>query len=121
MSDRVLFNCTHGKEDPERATLPFVAASVAVASGVATAIVCTIDAVWLGTSGGTEGIQAPGMPALADLYEQYVGAGGEVWLCSACTKPRGIGEDQVAKGARIVGAAYVVEEIVKGAKAVAFA
>jgi len=29
MSDKLIFNCTHGKEDPERATLPFVAANVA--------------------------------------------------------------------------------------------
>jgi hypothetical protein len=44
-----------------------------------------------------------------------------VWLCGACTKPRGIAEEQVVKGATIVGAAKVVEEIVAGAKAVAFA
>ena len=24
MSEKLIFNCTHGKEDPERATLPFV-------------------------------------------------------------------------------------------------
>ena len=29
MSEKLIFNCTHGKEDPERATLPFVAANVA--------------------------------------------------------------------------------------------
>jgi predicted peroxiredoxin len=44
-----------------------------------------------------------------------------VWLCGACTKPRGITEDKVVKGAKIVGAAKVVEEIINGAKTVAFA
>ena len=44
-----------------------------------------------------------------------------MWLCGACTKPRGIAEEQVVKRATIVGAAKVVEEIVAGAKAVAFA
>ena len=33
MSNKILFNCVYGKEDPERATLPFVAANVAAASG----------------------------------------------------------------------------------------
>ena len=33
MSDRLIFNCTHGKADPERATLPFVAANVAATAG----------------------------------------------------------------------------------------
>jgi sulfur relay (sulfurtransferase) complex TusBCD TusD component (DsrE family) len=44
-----------------------------------------------------------------------------VWLCGACTKPRGITEEQLAKGSTIVGAAKVVEEVISGAKAVAFA
>jgi hypothetical protein len=44
-----------------------------------------------------------------------------VWLCGACTKPRGIGEDHLAKGALIVGAAKVVEEVVAGARTIAFA
>ncbi|HEX9776030.1 MAG TPA: DsrE family protein [Actinomycetota bacterium] len=121
MSERILFNCTHGKEDPERATLPFVAANIAVASGQQAAVVCTIDAVWLGTEGGADGIHHEGLAPLTELYESFVGGGGEVWLCSACTKPRGITEEKVAKGAQIVGAAHVVEEIVNGAKAVSFA
>ncbi len=121
MSDRLLFNCVHGKEDPERATLPFVAAAVAAASGQRAVVVCTIDAVWLGTTGGTDGVAADGMPPLTELYEQFVDNGGEVWLCSACTKPRGITEQACGRGASIVGAAAVVEEIVNGAKAVSFA
>jgi hypothetical protein len=44
-----------------------------------------------------------------------------VWLCGACTKPRGITEEQLGKGATIVGAAKVVEEVISGAKTVAFA
>jgi predicted peroxiredoxin len=121
MSDKLIFNCTHGKDDAERATLPFVAANIAATAGQSTVVLCTIDAVWLGTHGGLDGIAFPGLPVLADLYAQFIGNGGEVWLCGACAKPRGIGEEQVAAGARIVGAAKVVEEIVAGAKTVAFA
>jgi predicted peroxiredoxin len=50
-----------------------------------------------------------------------VNNGGQVWLCGACTKPRGIGEENVEKGATIVGAAKVVEQVVAGARTVAFA
>ena len=121
MSERLIFNCTHGKEDPERATLPFVAANIAATAGQDSVVLCTIDAVWLGTEGGTEGIAYEGLPALGDLYAEFVDNGGQVWLCGACTKPRGITEDQVSKGATIVGAAKVVEEVVAGAKTVAFA
>ena len=121
MSNKILFNCVHGKEDPERATLPFVAANVAAASGQEAVVVCTIEAVWFGTPGGTDGVAAHGLPPLTALYEQFVEAGGQVWLCSACTKPRGIDDSKCAKGASIVGAAVIVEEVVNGAKALSFA
>ena len=121
MTEKLIFNCTYGKEDAERATLPFVAANIAATAGQDAVVLCTIDAVWLGTDGGTTGIASPGLPALADLYGELVPTGGHVWLCGACTKPRGIGEDHLADGATIVGAARVVEEIVNGARTVAFA
>ncbi len=121
MSEKILCNCTHGKEDPERATLPFVAANVAATAGQQAFVVCTIEAVWLGTEGGTAGIVAPGLPPLSELYDEFVGNGGQVWLCGACTKPRGITDDHLAKGATIVGAAKIIEELVAGAKAVSFA
>jgi predicted peroxiredoxin len=121
MSEKLIFNCTHGKEDPERAILPFVAANIAAIAGQDAVVLCTIDAVWLGTEGGAEGVGSPGLPALADLYNEFIANGGQVWLCGACTKPRGIGEDTVAKGSMIIGAAKVVEEVVAGAKTVAFA
>ena len=121
MSEKILFNCTSGKESPERATLPFVAANIAATAGQEAVVICTIDAVWLGTEGGTAGVEAPGLPALAGLFDEYVSNGGEVWLCGACAKMRGITESVVVKGAKIVGAAKIVEELINGAKAVAFA
>jgi predicted peroxiredoxin len=121
MGNKLIFNCTYGKENPERATLPFVAANIAAAAGQESIVLCTIDSVWLGTEGGTDEIAQPGLPVLAELYREYVDNGGQVWLCGACTKPRGITEEQLAKGSTIVGAAKVVEEVVSGAKTVAFA
>jgi uncharacterized protein len=121
MSDKLIFICTHGKDDPERATLPFVAANIAATAGQDAVLLCTIDAVWLGTEGGTQGIAYEGLPVLNDLYAEFVDNGGRVWLCGACTKPRAITEEQVAKGATIVGAAKVVEEVVAGAKTISFA
>lgn len=121
MSDKLIFNCTYGREAPERAILPFVAANIAATAGQQAVVLCTIDAVWLGTQGGTNGVRSEGLPALEQLYDEFVTNGGEVWLCGACTKPRNITEDKVAAGAKIVGAAKVVEEITLGARTVAFA
>lgn len=120
MSNPILFNCTHGRDEAERATLPFVAANVAATAGQEAIVVCTIDAVWLGTRGGAEGVAAAGLPPLATLVGDFVANGGRIWLCGACTKPRGIGDDSLVEGATIVGAARIVEQVVKGSPAIAF-
>jgi predicted peroxiredoxin len=62
MAGKLIFNCTHDKEDPERATLPFVAANIAAIAGEESIVLCTIEAVWVGTEGGTDGIAQPGLP-----------------------------------------------------------
>jgi predicted peroxiredoxin len=121
MSQSLMFNCTHGKDDAERAILPFVAANVAATAGLETTVVCTVDAVWLGTRGGAEGIAKEGLPALPALIEEFVQNGGKIWLCGACTKPRGITAEHTVTGATIVGAATIVEAIAKGATPIAFA
>lgn len=121
MSAKLIFNCTWGREEPERATLPFIAANIAATAGQEAVVLCTIEAVRLGCIGGSDGIEATGLPKLQDLMAEFVANRGEVWLCGACAKPRGIGEAQLAPGVSIVGAARVVEEVVAGAKTVAFA
>lgn len=115
MSDEtLLFPCSHGEEDPERATIPFIAASVAAVSGHQSIVVCTIDAVWLGTPGVADRIEAPGQPALIDLVTSLRSSGGQIWLCSACTTPRGITAGDTIEGASIVGAARIVEALATG-------
>lgn len=118
---RLLFTCTHHEDDPERATLPFIAATVAAAAGQDAIVVCTVDAVRIGTPAGAEAINAPGFPPLKQLYDELIAAGGQVWLCSSCTTPRGIDESMLTDGARIVGAAVFIEEIVNGAKQITVA
>lgn len=112
--DLMLFCCSHGEDDPERATIPFIAASVAAVSGQHAIVVCTIEAVWLGTPGVADRIESEGQPALGDLVRSLVDAGGELWLCSACTTPRGITAGDTIDGATIVGAARIVEALASG-------
>ncbi len=110
----MLFPCSHGEDDPERATIPFIAASVAAVSGHRAVVVCTIDAVWLGTPDVADRIESPGQPALGDLMRSLLSSGGELWLCSACTTPRGITAEDTIEGATIVGAARIVEALAAG-------
>jgi len=113
--NRQLFACKHDGANPEQATMPFILANAAVASGVEATVVCTLDGAYLGRKGAVEGIAAPELAPLVELFDAFLSAGGRVWLCSACTKPRGITEDQLAAGVTIVGAATIVEAVGQGA------
>lgn len=117
----MLFHCTHGADDPERATLPFVAANVAALSGQDAIVLLTIEGAWLARDGYADDIAADGLPPLRQLVREFVDNGGRIWGCSACTTPRGITEDDLPEGTSIVGAATVVEAISRGAVPVAFA
>ena len=110
----LLFPCSHGKNDPERATVPFIAAATAAVSGHRAIVVCTVDGVWSGIPGAVDDVECEGMPALRDLVRQLVDAGGEIWLCSACATKRGITGDDTIDGATIVGAATIVEALASG-------
>ena len=115
MSELLLFPCSHGEDDPERATVPFIAAATAAVSGQRAVVVCTVEAAYLGVPGVADRIEDPGLPPLGELLRQVVAAGGEVWLCSACTTKRGItGDQELVEGATIVGAARIVEALTQG-------
>ena len=57
---------------------------------------------------------------LCDLFGEFVRNQGKVWLCGACTKPRGIVESDLIEGAKIVTAANVVEYLASGAATLSF-
>ena len=116
---QLIVSCTHGKEDAERATLPFIVGNVAASADQQAAVLLTIDGVWIATKGYADDIQKEGFPPLREVLQSFVANGGEIWACGTCTKPRGIGEGDLIEGARIVTAAYVVEQIVGGASSVA--
>ncbi len=113
--DLLLFPCSYGADAPERATVPFIAASTAAVSGQRAVVICTVEAAYLGVPGVADDIEEEGLPALGDLVRQFVAAGGEIWLCSACATKRGItGDQELVEGATIVGAARIVEALTQG-------
>ena len=113
--NRIITHATSGREDAERATMPFVVANIAATAEQPTAVLLTIDGVWLATDGYAEGIAGDGLPPLRELIGQFVDNGGEIWACGACTKPRGITDDDLIPGARVVNAAFIVEQLASGA------
>jgi len=116
----LLVSCSHGGEDPERATLSFIFGNVAAAADQAAVVLLTIEGVWLGTKGYAEDIHKEGFPPLREVMQQFVSNGGQVWVCGTCAKPRGITEADLTDGAQIVTAAYVAQYLVSGAASIGF-
>ena len=115
-----LVSCSYGQEDPERATLSFIFGNVAAAADQPAAVLLTIEGVRLATMGYADTIHKEGFPPLREVMQSFVANGGEIWACGTCTKPRGIGESDLIPGARIVTAAYVVEQMAAGASSIGF-
>lgn len=120
MASTIMTNCTHGKEDPERATLSFIVGNVAASADQKAIVLLTIEGVWLATKGYADGIHKEGFQPLKEIMDSFVSNEGEIWACGACTKPRGITEEDLIPGAKIVTAATVVEAMAKGAATLGF-
>ncbi len=118
--EKLVVNCTHGAEDPERATLAFVVGNVAASADKDAVVLLTIDGVWLATKGYASAIHKEGFQPLQDVIQSFVGNGGQIWACGSCAIPRGINESQLIEGARIVTAAQVVERLMEGAATLDF-
>lgn len=109
-----LAQSTHGREDPERATLPFIVANVAASADQEAIVLLTIEGVWLATQGYADDIHHAGMPPLREVIASLLENGGQIWACGACTKPRGITDEHLIDGARIISAADFVAELASG-------
>jgi predicted peroxiredoxin len=117
---KLMINCTHGREDVERATLSFVVGNVAASADQEVVVLLTIDGVWNATRGYADDICKEGFQPLREVMQSFVSNGGQIWACGACAKPRGITEADLVDGARIVTAASVVEYLASGASSISF-
>jgi predicted peroxiredoxin len=114
MAQPLIIHCTYGKEDAERAILPFIVGNVAVTADQKATIFLTIEGVRIATKGYADDIKKEGFPPLKEIMQSFISNGGKLWACGACTKPRGITEADLIEGAQIVTAANLVEQLVNG-------
>ncbi len=117
---KLLINCTHGREDAERATLAFIMGNVAASADQEVVVLLTIEGVRNATRGYADDICKEGFQPLKEVMHSFVGNGGKIWVCGACAKPRNISESDLMEGARIVTAANAVEWLASGASSISF-
>ncbi len=108
--EKIVIIGTHGGEDPERASLPFVVANAALAMDVQVTVILQGYAVTLAQKGVNGHIFAGGLAPLKELMDNYFGQGGKILVCTPCIKERKITEDMLVEGATPIAAARVVQE-----------
>jgi predicted peroxiredoxin len=105
---------SHAKDNPDKATVAFVVANAAAASNQQTLVFLSIEGVRLSQKGYADDIREEGFAPLKDLMENFVKAGGTIYVCSPCFKKRGLNEGNLVAGATIVGGAKLVEFLSDG-------
>lgn len=109
--EKIVYIVTHGADDPERATLPFVLANAAQAMDVEAVVVLQASAVFLATPGCLSHVFAAGLPPLKQLVESFMEEGGKVLVCTPCIKERHIEESELLPGMNPTAAGALVQEI----------
>ena len=108
---KLILMATHGPEDPERASIPFVMALAALASDMEASIGFQASGVMLIRKGCAEHVFAAGFPPLKELLDNYLEMGGQLLVCGPCVQARQIDAAEFVEGATIVSAATFVAQI----------
>jgi predicted peroxiredoxin len=107
---KMVIIATHGDEHPELATIPFVMANAALASDTDVSVILQSSGVNLALKGYTKHIRAEAFPPLTELMKNLLDMGGKLLVCAPCIKTRGITEDELVEGAKIIAAGTVIAE-----------
>ena len=110
-NEKLVIMVTHGPDEPELATIPFVMAGAAVASDVDVVLGFQGDGVLLVKQGVAETVAAPEFAALGELLGTIRELGGKLLVCNPCIKSRGIAESDLIEGAEVVAAGRFVAEV----------
>ena len=108
---KLVIMATHGPDDPEMATLPFVMAGAAAAADVQVVMGFQGEGVKLMQRGVAETVTSPGFRPMPELLQVIRDFGGTFLIGGPCIKSRGINEDDLVEGAHVVTAGRFVAEI----------
>jgi predicted peroxiredoxin len=111
---------THATDNRDKATIGFVVANAAAASGVETAVFLTSEGVYLSQRGPSDDTHEAGFNRCPRWSTATSPNGGQIWVCSPCFKRRELAEDQLVGNALITGAGKAVEFLANGAASLSY-
>lgn len=104
---------THGPEDPERASLPFVIGNAALVMDVDVTVMLQGTGVLLAVRECYKHVFAAGLPPLKDLVDSFLEQGGTLLICTPCIDERKITKEMLLEGSVPVKAGRAVMEILE--------
>lgn len=120
MPGKFVVSISVAKNDTDKATVGFVIANAAVASDKETVVFLSIEGTRLSQKGYADDIHEEGFAPLKELMSNFAAAGGTIYVCSPCFKKRGLDEENLVDGAKIVGGAKLVEFMGEGAPSIGY-
>ena len=97
--EKIIYIATHGGENPEMASLPFVLANAAQVMEVEAVVVLQGPAVFLAKKGYLQHVHAAGFSPLQELLDSFMEAGGRLLACVPCLQERKIDVSDLIDGA----------------------
>ena len=120
MAGQFCVSLTHSKDNTDKATVAFVIANAAVGSDQDTLVFLSTEGVRLAVNGYADDIHEAGFAPLKELMTNFAEVGGTIYVCSPCFKKRGLDENNLVPGAKIVGGAKLVEFLAGGTPSVSY-
>ncbi len=111
MTNRAAISLTTGLEDPEKVTVAMLVSVGAAEAGRETLMFLTKESVRLVLPGYAIGIACDGCPALAELMQRYLAAGGRFLVCPLCFNARQLDPAEIAANAELGGTVQLWEWI----------
>ena len=95
MAGKFCVSLTCGQDNTDKATVAFVVANAAVASDKDTLVFLNIEGVRISQQGYADSIHEEGFAPLKELVENFVKAGGKIYVCAPCFKKRKLDESKL--------------------------
>jgi predicted peroxiredoxin len=103
MSKKLVFILTHGPDEAEKVTVPFTMAVACQAAGAEVAIGLQGAGAALAARGAADRVAFPGCAPLKELVETFRDAGGKMYTCEPPLDARGIAQNDLVVGVKVVG------------------
>lgn len=106
--EKIMYITTYAGENPEKAALPFVLASAALAMDIKATVCLQGNGVYLARKGYMEmTLNGGGFPPMKKLITDFFELGGRMMVCVPCIKERNIDESDLIEGAETTAAGAV--------------